>query len=479
MPAVRIPAHEFGAGETDQRSQAHQRIRPGTVRRIIPYIKQYRWSLLLLLSVTALEAGATTVNSLLFAIIIDDGIIPRRLSVVIEVALLVAGLAVVDAVATFIQTRVSAKIGQGIVYDLRSQVFKHVQKQPLAFFTRSQTGSLVSRLNTDVVGAQQAVTTLLSQTVEVLLTLSFVLVAMFYLSWQISICAVVMIPLFIFPGKAIGRRLQRLTREQMQLNAELASLMNERFNVSGAMLVKLFGRPDKESSLFDNRAGRVRDVGIRSSVMGQVLEIAMSFSSSLVLALTFGLGGYLVIDHSIKIGTMVALVTLINRIYGPINQLSNMQTNVLTSLVSFDRVFEVLDLKALVSERQGALALPSQAGGNGNAPEIEFDRVSFSYPSAKAVSLASLESIKLPAPERAGNNSRVLVDVSFRAPAWPANRACRPLRCGEDHDHAHGAPVLRPRLGDRAGQRSRHQGPDPAVRARRGRGGDPGRAPIP
>lgn len=420
----------FAMGGPGERPPTMQRIKPGTVRRIIPYIKRYRWPLAFLLTLTALDASVTTINPLLFGVVIDDGIIPRRVSFVTEIAIAVAGLAAADAFATYFQTMLSAKIGQGLVYDLRDQVFRSVQRQPLAFFTRSQTGSLVSRLNTDVVGAQQAITTLLSQTVDTLFTLAFVFAAMFYLSWQISVFALAMIPIFIFPGRAIGRRLQRLTREQMQLNAEMASVMNERFNVAGAMLVKLFGRPDDEAALFDSKADRVRVIGIRTAVMGRLLNIAMSFSSSLTLALTFGIGGYLVIDHSVKIGTLVALITLINRVYGPVNQLSNMQASVLTSLVSFDRVFEVLDLKPLVSERSGATTFSVKSNGQNVAPEIEFDHVSFSYPSAKDVSLPSLESIMLPTPERTGDN-KVLHDVSFSAPAGRLTALVGPSGAGK------------------------------------------------
>jgi ATP-binding cassette, subfamily B, bacterial len=390
-----------------------QQIKRGTVRRIFPYAKPYRWMLALLLSVTALDAIITTVNPLLFGFVIDDGILPRRVAVLVGLALAVAGLTLVDALANYVQVRSSSSIGQGLIYDLRNKVFGHVQQQPLAFFTRAQTGSLVSRLNTDVVGAQQAITTLLSQTVDTLLTLVLVLIAMFYLSWQVSLAALVMIPLFIFPGKVIGKVLQRLARESMQLNAKIGSLMNERFNVAGAMLAKLYGRPEDEAARFATEAGNVRNIGVRTAVTGRAFGIIMGSISSLSLAMAFGFGGILVIDHVIKIGMLVSLIILINRLYGPVNQLSNMQINILTALVSFDRVFEVLDLKPLVAERPGAYALP-QASGNGTAPAIEFDHVSFRYPTASEVSLASLESIALPSPER-GDTGWILRDISFRA----------------------------------------------------------------
>lgn len=405
-----------------------QQIKPGTVRRIIPYAKPYRWALALVLSVTALDALITATSPLLLGIIIDKGIIPRRIDVVVGLALALAGLALVDTLANYIQVRLSSRIGQGLIYDLRTEVFGHVQQQPLAFFTRSQTGSLISRLNTDVLGAQQAITTLLSQTVDTLLTLVVVVAAMFYLSWQVSALALVMVPLFLFPGRIIGRKLQRLAREAMQLNATASSLMNERFNVAGAMLVKLYGRPDEESAMFAAQADSVRIIGVKTNVTGRAFGILMGLISALALALAYGLGGILVIDHALEIGTLVALITLIGRLYGPINQLSNMQINVLTALVSFDRVFEILDLKPLVAERPDALTLP--VSGNGTAPDIEFDKVSFRYPKAREISLASLESIALPMPER-GDDEWILREVSFRVPAGQLTALVGPSGAGK------------------------------------------------
>ncbi|MFG3322107.1 ABC transporter ATP-binding protein [Streptomyces sp. NPDC048171] len=395
-------------------SVTRQQIKPGTLGRIIPYAKPYRWRLGLLMFVTATDAVITVAMPLILKVIIDDGVMPGRVSVVVTLSLAIAGLAVLDALVLFVQTRCSAQISQGLIYDLRTEVFRHVQRQPMAFFTRAQTGSLVSRLNTDVIGAQQAVTTLLSQAVSTLLTLVLVLAAMLYLSWQLTLAALVLIPLFLLPGKVIGKRLQRLTRQQMQLDAEAASMMNERFNVSGALLVKLYGRPEEESGLFADRAGKVRDIATVTAVYARSFFILMGLLTSLTTAVMYGLGGSLVIDGVFQLGTMVALVTLLARLYGPVNQLSNMQVSVLTALVSFDRVFEVLDLEPIIKERPGArpLALASDAG----APEIEFEGVSFSYPAADKVSLASLESIASAVPERAVP-AQVLDRVSFRAPA--------------------------------------------------------------
>ncbi|MEU6452688.1 ABC transporter ATP-binding protein [Streptomyces sp. NPDC046979] len=395
-------------------SVTRQQIKPGTLGRIVPYAKPYRWRLGLLMFVTATDAVITVSMPLILKVIIDDGVMPGRVSVVVTLALAIAGLAVLDALVLFVQTRCSAQISQGLIYDLRTEVFRHVQRQPMAFFTRAQTGSLVSRLNTDVIGAQQAVTTLLSQAVSTLLTLVLVLAAMLYLSWQLTLAALVLIPLFLLPGKVIGKRLQRLTRQQMQLDAEAASMMNERFNVSGALLVKLYGRPEDESGLFAERAGKVRDIATVTAVYARSFFILMGLLTSLTTAVMYGLGGSLVIDGVFQLGTMVALVTLLARLYGPVNQLSNMQVSVLTALVSFDRVFEVLDLEPIIKERAGArpLVLAPDAG----APEIEFEGVSFSYPAADKVSLASLESIASAVPERAVP-AQVLDRVSFRAPA--------------------------------------------------------------
>jgi len=411
MPGVK------GAGLMQLRfddSITRQKVRPGTVRRIIPYAKQYRWALALLLIVTAVDSCITVVSPLLLGLIIDRGILPHRIDVLIELSLAMAAMGVLDALANYLQAWSAARIGQGLVLNLRSQVFAHVQKQSLAFFTRSQTGSLVSRLNTDIIGAQQAITSLLYQTLSAVLTLVLVLSALFVLSWQITVVAVVVIPFFVFLGKVVAKRLQRLAREGMQLDAELGSMLNERFNVAGAILSKLYGRPEEESDLFVRRAGRVRDIAVMTSVYGNMFAILITLIAALLSALIYGVGGDLVISGSLKIGTLVAMALLITRLYGPMNQVSNLQVNFLTALVSFDRVFEVLDLKAVIADRPGALALPMAEVGSSSAPPVEFEKVCFRYPAASEISLASLESIALPLPERA-DNSWVLTDVSFSA----------------------------------------------------------------
>jgi ATP-binding cassette subfamily B protein len=415
-----------------------QKLKPGTVRRIASYARPYRWHLAVFLLATAIDAVITVVNPLLLREVIDHGILARNDGIVIGIAIAVGAVAMFDAVLGFVIRWFSARIGEGLIYDLRTQVFDHVQRQPIAFFTRAQTGSLVSRLDGDVVGAQQAITSTLSGVISNLLSLIVILVALFYLSWLVSVIALVMIPLFILPARLVGRRLQRLTRESMQLNAEMGSTMTERFNVAGAMLVKLFGRPGQESVLFANRAARVRDIGVVQAMYGQVFFVALTLLTSLVTAMVYGVGGTLVINGAFQIGTLVALTTLLGRVYGPIAQLSNVQISVMTALVSFDRVFEVLDLKPLVADRPDAGVLPARMSVKGSdglqdslAPDIEFDNVSFRYPTASEVSLASLESIALPAPERPASAAGVLHEVSFRAPSGKLSALVGPSGAGK------------------------------------------------
>ncbi|MBL3671385.1 ABC transporter ATP-binding protein [Streptomyces sp. M2CJ-2] len=398
----------------DEAEPTRGRVRPGTSRRILPYTRPYRWHIAALLSLTVIDAVITVSTPLLFKELINHGILPRDKGVVAAAAAAVAGLALLQALVGFLVSRSSARIGEGLIYDLRTQVYRHVLKQPLAFFTRAQTGSLVSRLNTDVMEAQQAVTVLLSSMLSNLLVLSLVIATIFYLSWLVGLVALVTVPFFLLPGRVVGRRLQRNLRESMQLDAELGSLMQERFNVAGALLVKLYGRPEGEARWFADRAARVRDVGVVTAVYSRMLLVTVTLLASLATAVVYGVGGELVVDRTIQIGTLVALATLLARLFGPINQLSNLQSNYLTALVSFDRLFEVLDLQPLIVERPDPIALPS--ADPARAPEVEFEDVSFRYPPAGEVSLASLETLALPLPERSGD-AQALRGVSFRAPA--------------------------------------------------------------
>jgi ATP-binding cassette, subfamily B, bacterial len=414
-----------------------QKLKPGTVRRIVGYAKPYKLYLSLFLVATILDSLITVVNPLLLRVIIDKGILGHREAIVVGIAGAVAAVAAFDAFLGFIIRWYSARIGEGLIYDLRTEVFSHVQQQPIAFFTRAQTGSLVSRLNSDVLGAEQAITSTMASVVSNILTVGAILVTMFYLSWQISLVAIVLIPLFLLPARRVGRRLQRLTRESMQLDAAMGSTMTERFNVAGAMLVKLFGRPREESDVFAERAGRVRDIGVIQAMYGQVFVISLTLLAALATAVVYGLGGSLVIRGALQVGTLVALSQLLIRVYGPIAQLSNVQISVMTALVSFDRVFEILDLKPLIAERPDAIDLKARMAADGPAgsatvaPQIEFDDVSFRYPTASEVSLASLESIALPRPERPGAVTGVLHEVSFRAPSGQLTALVGPSGAGK------------------------------------------------
>jgi ATP-binding cassette subfamily B protein len=417
------------------RSVTQQRIKPGSIKRILGYARPYRLDLTLFLAVTALSAVLAVAVPLLLKVIVDQGILKRQMSVVIGVAAVVAVLALAGALLSMVQRWFSARVGEGLIYDLRTEVFRHVQRQPIAFFTRAQTGSLVSRLNSDVIGAQQALTSTLSSVVSNALTLILVLVAMVSLSWIVTVVALVLIPLFIVPARLVGRRLQRLSRESMQLDAEMGTTMTERFNVAGAMLVKLFGHPAEEEQLFAGRAARVRDIGVTTAMFGNVLFVALTLLASLATAVVYGLGGGLVIGGAFNLGTLVALTALLARLYGPITGLSNVQVDVMTALVSFDRVFEVLDLQPLVADKPGAVALPVSVTGNGHrpavAPGIEFDRVTFRYPTASEVSLASLESIAVPLTERTTAGQDVLHEISFTAPAGQLTALVGPSGAGK------------------------------------------------
>ncbi|MCO5973742.1 ABC transporter ATP-binding protein [Actinoallomurus soli] len=406
------------------RSVVKERLKAGTVRRIAGYARPYTRELVLFLALNAVAAVIVVANPLLLKTIIDRGIVPHRTGIVIALASTVAGLALVEALIGLGQRWYSARIGEGLIYDLRTQVFDHVQRMPVAFFMRAQTGSLVSRLNSDVIGAQRALTTTLSSVVSNVISLILVLVTMFVLSWQVTLVALVLLPIFIFPAKWVGRRLQKISREQMQLDAEMSSLMTERFNVAGAMLAKLYGRPEEESAGFADRAERVRDIGVTSAMYGRVFFTALTLVASLATAMVYGVGGSLVVDGSFQLGTLVALATLLTRMYGPLTALSNVHVDVMTALVSFDRVFEVLDLAPMIDERPDARPLPERPASEevlpsgpadpdpSGAPAIEFDDVVFRYPAAAEVSLASLESIARTdtAPSR-----EVLHGVGFRA----------------------------------------------------------------
>jgi ATP-binding cassette subfamily B protein len=383
-----------------------RKLAPGTWRRVLGYAAAYRGRIGAFLALVVFDASLVVVTPLLFRRLVDDGVVKGDRGLVVELALLVAGLAVLDAVAGTVQRWLSSRIGEGLIYDLRTQVFAHVQRQPIAFFTRAQTGALVSRLNSDVIGAQRAFTSTLSGVVSNGVSLILVTGAMVYLSWPITVVALLLVPVFLLPARRVGRRLQGLTREQMQLNAELGSRMTERFNVAGALLVKLFGRPQDEDREFERRAARVRDIGVSIAVSNRVFFTALTLVASLATALVYGVGGLLTIDGTLTVGTLLALAALLGRLYGPLTALSNVRIDVMTALVSFERVFEVLDLPPLVTERPDAVALPA------GPLAIELDGVGFRYPSADEVSLASLEQVAV---ADRGGGGEVLRGLSLRA----------------------------------------------------------------
>ena len=386
-------------------SVVSHKLAQGTVRRIIGFARPYRAQIAIFLVLVTIDAVLVVVTPLLLKKIIDDGVIPRDRGVVTTYALIAAGVAVFDAALSLLQRWYSAQVGEGLILDLRTRVFGHVQRMPIAFFTRTQTGALISRLNSDVIGAQQVVTSTLSGVVSNVISLILVAGAMLALSWQITVLALVMLPLFLWPAKYIGRRLSALTREQMQLNAAMSTTMTERFNVAGALLVKLFGRPSDEDDQFADRAGRVRDIGIRIAMIGRVFFTALMLVASLATALVYGVGGYLAIEGQLTVGTLLALATLLGRLYGPLTSLSNIRVDVMTALVSFERVFEVLDLPWMVAEAEHPRQLPP-----GPQP-VEFDHVTFRYPAAREVSLASLEVV---ARLETTTPQTVLHDLSFR-----------------------------------------------------------------
>jgi ATP-binding cassette subfamily B protein len=427
-----------------------QKLKPGTIRRIAGYARPYRVQLTFFLIATAIDAGITVVNPLLLRELIDGGIITRDEGVVVVVGVTVAAVALFDAFLGVVMRWFSSRIGEGLIYDLRTQVFDKVQQQPIAFFTRTQTGSLVSRLDGDVVGAQQAIVGTLSSVLSNVLSVIVILVVLFLLSWQVSLVALVLIPLFIYPARRLGRRLQRLSRESMQLNAEMGSTMTERFNVAGAMLAKLYGRPREESRLFASKAQQVREIGVTRDMYGSVFMIAVTLLTAMLTAVVYGVGGTLVIRGALQFGTLVALAQLLARVYGPIASLSSVQIQVMTALVSFDRVFEVMDLEPLIKEKPDAVALPARDAA-GAAPDIRFDSVSFRYPTAAEISLASLESIALKQPERTDAVAGVLHDISFTAPAGQLTALVGPSGAGKTtitqlvsrmYDPNHGAVLI-------------------------------------
>ena len=392
---------------TRDRSVTGKKVARSTVRRIFGYARPYRVIIGIFLITLVGTSLLSVAQPLLFRRIVDDGISVGNASLVTWTAIAIAGLAIGDAALGLVSRWYSARIGEGLIFDLRTQVYDHVQRQSIAFFTRTQTGALISRLNSDVIGAQQAFTSTLGGVLGNLISVTVVLIAMFALSWQITLASLILVPLFLLPARYMGRRLQALTREQMALNAEMSSQMTERFNVSGAMLVKLFGRPDAEAALFSGRASRVRDIGVRIAMANRWFFTALTLVAALATAVTYGLGGNLVINGAITLGTLLALVALLAQLYGPLTALSNVRVDVMTALVSFERVFEVLDLPPLVRDPDNPRSVPT--GGL----SVAFHDVDFTYPTGAQVGLASLEGVAREESAHAGEE--VLHDVSFES----------------------------------------------------------------
>ena len=389
---------------TRDSSVAQRKLAPGTARRVVGYAKPYKSQIVLFLVLVIFDAGLVVATPLLLGQIIDKGVIPKNSGVVISLSLIIAVIAVMDGALTLISRWYSSRIGEGLIFDLRTQVFNHVLKQPIAFFTRAQTGALVSRLNNDVIGAQQAFTSTLSGVVSNVISVVFIVAAMASKSLVLTLAALALLPFFLIPARVMGQRLAGLSHDAMNLNAELGTRMTERFNVAGALLVKLFGQPKIEDEQYAERAGRVRDVGVKIALLRTVFLVALTLVAALATALVYGAGGVMAVNNTLQVGELVALAALLGRLYGPLTALSNVRVDVMTALVSFERVFEVLDLEPIVKEAANPVVLPQ------HPVSVEFDGVGFRYPSADEVSLKSLETVA--SGDRRGSGA-VLHDVTF------------------------------------------------------------------
>ena len=391
---------------SSDQSVKNVKLRPGTLKRIFTYAIPYKSTFLLFLFCLIADAVLTVATPLLLRELIDQGVIPKDRTVVTTMAIAVAVLAILTAVINIVVRWISAKIGEGLIYDLRSQVFRHVQEQSIAFFTRTQTGALITRINSDVIGAQRAFTSTFSGLISNVLTLILVVGTMLALSWQITVASLLLLPVFLAPTRWIGARLQGYTRDSFEINGEMSSTMTERFNVSGALLVKLYGDLDQESQVFRKKARKVADLGISMAMLNTFFFIALISIAALATAIAYGIGGQLAIDGAITVGSLIAITTLLARLYGPLVALATVRVDVMGALVSFERVFEVLDLEPMVQEKVSAQVLKSKT------PAIEFRGVHFTYPNAQQISLASLEAASLP---EVRDSEEILKGISFTA----------------------------------------------------------------
>ena len=389
---------------TQDSSVKNQKLKPGTLKRIAEFAIPYKVSLTFFLITVVIDAFLIVATPLLLRKLIDDGVIPKNTELVTKLALAVGIIALLDALFSMIGRWFSARIGEGLIYDLRRMIFEHVQKQSIAFFTRTQTGALISRLNSDVIGAQQAFTSTLSGVISNLLSLILVAATMLTLSWQITLISLTLLPVFLFPTKWVGRKLQGYTRQSFDINASMSATMTERFNVSGALLVSLYGNSKNEKNEFSAKARKVADIGISIAMLNRIFFIALTSIAAVATAVAYGVGGHLAISGELTVGTLLAITALLARLYGPLTALSNVRVDVMSALVSFERVFEVLDLKPMVVDKQNPVQLQT------DKPELTFENVSFSYPKAEEISLASLEIVAKPEIPTSG---RVLKNITF------------------------------------------------------------------
>jgi len=381
-----MQAHQAMRSFRADRSITKTRLAPGTWPRIGGFARPYRRPIVTYLALIVVDAVISAGLPLVFKAVIDRGVQRHDVGLVERLALVIALLAVVQGAISLGQRWYSSRVGEGLIYDLRSATYAHVQRQSMGFFTRTQTGALISRLNSDVVGAQEAFTSTLGSILSNAVSVTLVLIAMLVLSWQVTLLSLVLLPLFIIPARLLGGRLREITRESYGLNASMSSQMTERFNVSGALLVKLFGTPEVEDRRFRERAARVRDIGVTQAIYGRIFFVALTLVASLALAITYGVGGRFAAEGDLGVGTLVALTAYLSRLYGPLTALSNVRVDMMTALVSFERVFEVLDLQPSVVDAPDAVDLPADAPAS-----LTMEHVRYHYPAATEVSLASLE----------------------------------------------------------------------------------------
>jgi len=422
---------------SSDQSVKNAKLKPGTLKRIFAYAIPYKSVFALFLICLIADAVLTVATPLLLRELIDNGVIPKDRSVVTTMAVAVALLAIASALVNIVVRWISAKIGEGLIYDLRSQVFRHVQEQSIAFFTRTQTGALISRINSDVIGAQRAFTSTFSGIISNVLTLVLVVGTMLALSWQITVASLLLLPIFLAPTKWIGSRLQGYTRDSFEVNAQMSSTMTERFNVSGALLVKLYGDLNQESKEFKTKARKVADIGISMAMLNTFFFIALISIAALATAIAYGIGGHLAIDGSITVGSLIAITTLLARLYGPLVALATVRVDVMGALVSFERVFEVLDLEPMVKEISAPKKLESKT------PAITFSEVRFTYPKAQEISLASLEAASLP---EVKDSEEILKGISFEVKPGTVTALVGPSGAGKTTISA-----LLPRLYDVTG----------------------------